>query len=166
MIRSTPLIGRLADKLAPEHFEYVRHHPSADGGIEHHQDVIAGDGDIAFNMPFRAFGFQYVETSGRGSLACPAHGKFHDHDRHAEDDKKDQIDDDKGGAAVFSRDVRKAPHVSQADGASCGNEDEAEAGSKTFSFFHKKVPLTENDLFRAPRAVGKCARRFVFLRAV
>ena len=111
------LIGAKAFEGSGGHLEDIGNHPAADGGIEHHEKIVAGHGDIALDMPFGALWLQDVEASGGGFAAGAAYGKFHRHDGHTQDDQKDQVDQDEGCSAVFAGDIRKAPYVAEANGA-------------------------------------------------
>ena len=52
-----------------------------------------------------------------------------------------QVDEHEGCTAILAGDVRKAPDVAQTDGASGRDQDEAQSGTKLFSFFHCLLPL-------------------------
>ena len=51
-------------EFASQHFENVCRHPSADGSIKHHEQVVAGHAGIALEMPFASFWLQDMERAG------------------------------------------------------------------------------------------------------
>ena len=57
----------------------------------------------------------------------PNHRELHDHHRQAKNQQEQQVDQHKGRPTVLPCDVREAPHVSQTDGTSRGDEHEAQA---------------------------------------
>ena len=61
--------------------------------------------------------------------------------REAMRQQEQQVDEHEGCTAILAGDVRKAPDVAQTDGASGRNQDEAQSGTKLFSFFHCLLPL-------------------------
>lgn len=98
--------------------QQVGEKPSGDGGVEHHQGVIADDRQLAVDMP-RLFGrSQCIEGKTDVLLAGPSNGEFHDHDRKTEDDEKQDVDEHKSSPAVPAGNKGKSPYISQSDGAS------------------------------------------------
>ena len=75
-------------EVSRPHLEGVGHHPACDGGVKHHEDVVAGDGEPLIEMPLRSFRFQDVEASRAAFLRRVAHRKLHDQDGDAQDDKE------------------------------------------------------------------------------
>ena len=51
-----------AIKLAGAHLEGIGYHPTCNGGVEHHEDIVAGDGKPLVEMPLRPFWLQDVEA--------------------------------------------------------------------------------------------------------
>lgn len=84
-------------------------------------------------MPFRACRFQYVKGTGGALLAGAAHGKFHDDDGKREDQKKGDVEQHEGRAAVEAGDVGKPPYVAKTDGTGGSDEDKSQTGGKMFS---------------------------------
>ena len=105
-------LGIKADEAAHSHFIEVIQHPAADGGIEHHEDDVAGDGAIFIKMPFRSLRLQHIEGFGSAAHAGTANGELCYHDRQAQQQQKAQIDKHEGSTAVLTCDEGKAPYVS------------------------------------------------------
>ena len=103
--------GVQAYKIALGHFEEVQQQPPGDGGVVHHEQVVARNAEPAVNMPLGALGLQGVEGQGDALLAGPAHGKLHDHDRKAHNHQKQQIEQHERRAAVLSGNIGEAPYV-------------------------------------------------------
>ena len=132
--------GGPADELAASHLHKVDEHPAADGGIEHHQQVVAEHGAVSIQVPFGALGLEHVERAGRALLAGAADRELHHHDRQAEDDEEEQVDQHERRAAVLSRDVGEPPDVADPDGAARRNQQEAEPRRKFFPL-HKNTSV-------------------------
>ena len=128
--------GIQAHKVSPEHFDKVVQQPPGDNGVEHHQQVVAGKAHIAVPVPFGTLGLQPLEGQGDAPLAGPAHGQLHHHNRQAQNHQEQQIQQHKGRPAVLPRDVGKAPHVAQSNGAARRDKHKAQAGGKCLSFLH------------------------------
>ena len=74
-----------------------------------------------------------VERLSAAFLARATDGEFHDHDRQAQDNQKDEIQQHERAAAVFARNVWETPDVAQTDSAARGDEDEAQAGREVLA---------------------------------
>ena len=105
-------LGIQADEAAHSHFIEVIQHPAADGGIEHHEDDVAGDGAIFIKMPFRSLRLQHIEGFGSAAHAGTANGELCYHDGQAKQQQKAQIDKHEGSTAVLTCDEGEAPYVS------------------------------------------------------
>ena len=105
-------LGIQADEAAYSHFIEVIQHPAADGGIEHHEDDVAGDGAIFIKMPFRSLRLQHIEGFGSAAHAGTANGELCYHDGQAQQQQKAQIDKHEGSTAVLTCDEGEAPYVS------------------------------------------------------
>ena len=114
--------GIQTHKVALEHFYKVEHQPTGNGGVEHHQQIVAGNAEPAVDVPLGSLGLQSVKRQSNALLAGPAHGKLHDHYRKAHDHQEQQVHQHKGGAAVLTGDIGKAPHISQTNGTACRNQ--------------------------------------------
>ena len=64
-------------------------HPSADGGVKHHQQIVADHGNVAVNVPPTPIGFQLLVQAHRTLLTGSAQGELDGHHRHAEDDQEE-----------------------------------------------------------------------------
>ena len=117
------LFGRFADEGAVDVLEPVVHHPAGNGGVIHHQQGTASDGHPAEPVPFRALGFQSIVGEGGAPSGRAADGELRRHDRDAEDDEEEEVDEHEDGAAVLPADVRELPDVADADGAARGHQD-------------------------------------------
>ena len=122
-------------ELAGCHFERVGDHPAGDGGVEHHQNEIAGEREPFIPMPFGAFGLQNVVASRAAFLARAAHGIFHDQDGQAENHQEHQVEQHKRRAAIFAAYIRETPYVAKANGASGRNKNEADARAEFLAAF-------------------------------
>ena len=71
------------------HFVQVVGHPTGNGGVEHHQYYVAGDGSVFEQVPFGSFRFQNVKGFCRTALACTTNGEFCYHDGQAQDEQED-----------------------------------------------------------------------------
>ena len=118
-------LGIQTDEAAHSHFIEVIQHPAADGGIEHHEDDVAGDGAIFIKMPFRSLRLQHIEGFGSAAHAGTANCELCYHDGQAQQQQKAQIDKHKGSTAVLTCDEGEAPYVSQTDSAARRNKDKA-----------------------------------------
>ena len=78
-------------------------------------------------------GFEHIERLRAAFLAGTAHGELHHHDGQAQNDQEDQIEQHERAAAVFAGDIGETPHVSKADGAACGHQNEAQAGREVLA---------------------------------
>ena len=132
--------GIQAPEFAGSHLEEVKQQPAGDGGVEHHQQVIARHAEPAVPVPLAPLGLQDLKGGQDALPAGPAHGKLHGHDGQAHDDQEQQIDQHKGRAAVLPHDVGEPPDVAQADGAPGRDEHKAQPGRKGLSLFHNCIP--------------------------
>ena len=105
-------LGIKTGEAAYCHFIEVIQHPAADGGIEHHEDDVAGDGAIFIKMPFSSLRLQNIEGFGSAACAGTANGKLCYHDGQAQKQQKAQIDEHEGSTAVLTSDKGEAPYVS------------------------------------------------------
>lgn len=133
--------GIQAHKVAPHHLDKVVQQPAGDGGIEHHEQIVARDAEAAIPVPLGPFWFEHMERTGDALLAGTAHGELHDHNWQSHDEQKQQVDQYEGRAAVFSGDIGEPPHISQSDGTACGDQQEAQPGRKGFSLFQISAPF-------------------------
>ena len=57
--------GIHAFKLSECHFEEIQKHPAADGGVEHHQQIVSSHGSVSIQVPFGALGLQNIKGQRR-----------------------------------------------------------------------------------------------------
>ena len=126
------------------HVEIVQH-PARHGGVEHHQQVAADEGEVAVDVPLLPRLFQRLIRPHRTFAGGTSHGKFHGHDRQTQNDQKDQVEQYKSTAAALTCNIRKLPHVADADGTACGKQNKAQTGFQSFSFHD---PITPYFCFR------------------
>ena len=98
-------------KITDSHFIEEIKHPAADGGVEHHEDDVAGNSYIFEQMPFSSLRLQCVEGFCRAASAGAADSEFRYHDGQAQQQQEAQVDEHKGCAAILACDERKAPDV-------------------------------------------------------
>ena len=115
-------------KLSADHLDKVRKHPSANGGVKHHQKVVSQHSHITVDMPVTSLWLQNLKGAGTAFLAGTSNCKFHCHNRKAHDNQEKQINKYKSCSAVFSGNVRESPHISQANCTACGNQQKSQAG--------------------------------------
>ena len=127
-------------ELARGAFHHEGEHPAAHGGVEHHEQVVAGKRQPLERMPFRARRLKDIVAARDGALACTAGGELHDEGRKREDGQEHQVHDHKRRAAVLARDIGESPHVAQADGAARAHQDEPKAGSELLAFHSSSKP--------------------------
>lgn len=130
--------GILGDTLerAGQEFPEIPQHPAGDGGVVHHEEIAAGDAEPAMDMPVAAGLFQCLIGLHRTLAAAPAYGQFHGHDGNPHEEKEAEIKQYKYGAPVFAGNVGKFPYITYADGTSCTDEQEPQAGFETVAVFH------------------------------
>ena len=152
--------GVQAHKVALEHLDEVQDEPAGDGGVEHHEQVVARHAEPAVPVPLGALWLQLLEGAQDALLAGPAHGELHDHDGQAHDDQEKQVHQHQGSAAVLAHDVGETPHIAQADGAAGRDQDEAQPGRKFFSLQNSVPPLSQiNGMSPRHETTGRRARR-------
>ena len=108
----------------------VADHPARNRGVEHHENIVARQRKIAVNMPFTALGLQLL-IEARGALLCrTSQSKFHGQNGNSHEKQKREIEEHEDRATVLSRHVGELPHVANADGASCAEQNKAETASQ------------------------------------
>ena len=78
-------------------------------------------------MPLGTRLFQVVESASDTALTATTEGKFCHQDRQAQEKQEAEVGEHKGRSTVLASNVRKSPHVAQANGATGGNEDKSES---------------------------------------
>ena len=121
------------------HVEIVQH-PACYGGVEHHQQIAADEGEVAVDMPLLPRLFQCLIGAHRAFAGGAPHGKLHGHDGQTQNDQKNQVEQHKGTAAALPGNIRKLPYVADADGTACGKQNKAQTGFKSFSFHDLVTP--------------------------
>ena len=83
------LIGVQACQLTGGgHVEIVQH-PACHGGVEHHEQIAANEGEVAVDVPLLARLFQCLIGPHRAFAGSAAHRKLHGHDGQAQNDEED-----------------------------------------------------------------------------
>ena len=137
--------GVQAHKIPLEHLDEVQNEPAGDGGVVHHEQVVARHAEPAVPVPLGPFGLQLLEGAEDALLAGPAHRKLHDHDGKTHNDQEKQIHQHKGRAAVLANDIGKAPDIAQSDGTAGRNQDESQPGRKLFSLQNVFPPISQTN---------------------
>ena len=101
-------------------------------------------------MPLLARLFQHLIGPHRAFAAGTAHSKFHGHNGQTQNDQEQQVKQYKGSSAALTCHIRKFPHVANADGTACRQQDEAQPRFQRFTFHNKFVP--SNNFSRPPSA--------------
>ena len=124
-VDAADLLGAHAgDKIAPEEFIKVIHHPTGDGGVVHHKQAAAQHAEPAVDVPLLARLFEGLVGLYGAFAAGAAHGQLHGHNRDAHDDQADEIKQHKVSAAVLAGDIGEAPDIADADGAAGTDQQE------------------------------------------
>ena len=108
--------------------------PAGDDGIERHERDVAEESDIAVEVPLLTLAFKLLIHVDGAGLRRTAHGELHRHDRQAQKQQAEDIDEDEAASAVLAAHPREFPYVSAADGAACRQQDKAQPGTQAFSF--------------------------------
>ena len=89
---------------------------------------------LAF-MAFSGAGtFEGLIGAHRTLVAGTAHGELHGHDGQTQNDEEQQVEQHESAAAALTCHVRELPHISDADRAAGGKEDEPESRFEFFAF--------------------------------
>ena len=115
------------------HVEVVEH-PARHRGVEHHQQIAADEGEVAVDVPLLAGLLEGLIGAHRAFVAGAAHGKLHAHDGQAQNDEEEQVEQHERAAAALTCHVGELPHISDADRAAGGKEDEPESRFEFFAF--------------------------------
>ena len=141
-LRKDLISGFRADAIedAQDELEEVGQHPAGYRRVVHHQKIGTSGRKPAMNMPLTSLRFQCLIGAHGTLMRCPSDGELHREHRDPHDDQKNQIEQYEDTAAVLSDEIRKLPYVSDADGTSGTDQDEADAGLKAFPFTHSVFP--------------------------
>jgi len=99
-------------------------HPTGDGGVEHHQNHVAEQTDVAVPAPVSA-GLQRLIHFQGAFLGGASHGEFHGQNGDTQDQQEEQVDHDERAAAILPGHPREFPYIADADGATGAEENEA-----------------------------------------
>ena len=103
------------------HHGVVRHNPERG---EHHQK--------AEHLSHPA-GYQKTHRGPAVGLAAASDGTFGQKDRQGKNEGESDVNENKGGASVFSYQIGKSPNVSQPNGATGKSGDDGHAAAEVFS---------------------------------
>ena len=123
-------IGGQAGECTLDKPEEIGQHPAADGGVIHHQHAAANQAGPAVQVPLAAFGFQRTVGCARAAVARTANSQLHGKHRRAHQNQEQQVEQHKHAAAILARYGWEAPHIANADGAACADQQKANARSK------------------------------------
>ena len=121
------LAAHAVGKGARGELEEVVQHPAGYGGVVHHQQVAAENGEPAVYVPLAAGLFQGLVAQHRTLAAGAAHAQLHGQHRQAQHHQHDQVDQHEKSAAVLPRHEGEAPHIADADGAPGAHQQEAQS---------------------------------------
>ena len=110
----------------------VLQHPTGDGGVEHHQNHVAEQTDVAVPAPVSAWLQRLIHFQG-AFLGGASHGEFHGQNGDTQDQQEEQVDHDERAAAILPGHPREFPYIADADGATGAEENEAQTAPKVFS---------------------------------
>ena len=128
------LVGVKAHQLTGSGHVEVVEHPTGHRGVEHHQQVAADEGEVAVDVPLLTGLFEGLIGAHRALVAGTAHGELHGHDGQTQNDEEQQVEQHKSAAAALTCHVGELPHISDADRAASGKEDEPESRFEFFAF--------------------------------
>ncbi len=120
----------------------VPQHPAGNGGVVHHQQGAARHAEPAVDVPAAPRLFQGLVGQDGAFAAGPAHRQLHGEHRHPHQQEEQQVKEHKDAAAVGPGDIGELPDVPNAHGAPHANQQEAQAGTKTFSL-HPLIHLLQ-----------------------
>jgi hypothetical protein len=112
----------------------VMHRPAGDDAIEGEQDERREDAEDADALPGVRTARQLIEGLHRRTLGGTPDREFAHHNRHADHENADEIDQNENAAAVFARDVGEFPDISESDRGPGTGEQEADPASPMTSF--------------------------------
>ena len=127
-------LGGHAGEGAGDELHRVIEHPAGDGGVVHHQHVVADEAQPAVDLPAFMLFVQRAVRRDHALTAAAAYCQLHRHNGNAHDDEEQQIKDHKNAAAVGAAHVGEFPDVADADGAARAHQQKAEARLKALSF--------------------------------
>ena len=127
-------------KGARSGLDEVVHHPARHVVVEHHENDAAHQADDTVEVPLGLGRLQLAEHDRGGFLGGATHGELHGHNGNTQHHQAGDIDQYEDGAAVLAHHPGEFPHIADADGTACGEENEAEAASETITR-HKMVPF-------------------------
>ena len=107
-----------------EGLEHICDRPSGYDGVVGKYDEGAEEAEPADERPRAAA--ELLERADGVEARLAPYRELCEHYRRADENDEKQIDDDERAAAVFSRDVREAPDVSETYRGTCGGHDKAE----------------------------------------
>src|SRR5699024_1567021 len=88
-------------------------------------------------------------SADAGQTGLASDGDLSDHQREAEGDGQNDIDQKEGTAAVLCGEVRETPQVSETNGRASRGKDKADAAGKAAAFFfHLQTPIQKNSIDR------------------
>ena len=102
--------------------------PSSNHAVEG-QNARAGQHPETTDQPPAGSGANVRERANGRLLGAPTNRQLAEHDRKADEENADQIDEDEGRAAALTDLSWKPPDVSKSDGRTCCGEDESGASS-------------------------------------
>ena len=89
---------------------------------------------VAVDVPLLAGLLEGLIGAHRAFVAGAAHGELHAHDGQAQDDEEEQVEQHERAAAALTCHIGELPHISDADRAAGGKEDEPESRFEFFAF--------------------------------
>ena len=115
-----------AAELAGGGGDKILDHPAGNGGVKHHEQVVARHGGVAVEVPLAPPRLQLLVQPHRTFLAGPAQGKLNGHNRNAHDDQEKQVKQHKSAAAILPGHIGEFPHIPDSNGAAGAEQNETQ----------------------------------------
>ena len=127
------LLGIHAAVGAGDRLDDVREGPAGNAAVEGERQSQGNDAQNTDQIPFLT-GQQFFQGGGIAGAGFTANGELCDEYGDGYQKQSDQIDNDKGCAAVTAHQIGKFPNDAQTDGAAHGGENKGNAASELFAF--------------------------------
>ena len=134
------LIGGNTREIEGKRLEKIFHRPAPDDTVITQDDDRGNDRQQAQPLPAGA-GSQFLHGPEGVGAAPAANDRFRKENREHQQEARQDIDDDEGGAAVFPHHIRKTPDVAESDGGTGHGHDDSKTAAEVFTFFHSRLEM-------------------------
>ena len=122
-----------------QHKPAVTQHPSRDGNIKHHENVVTYRAHNTESMPPGPTGFQLFQGVCHITLCGTSHGKLHNEYRKTDENQKKQIYHQKYSTAILAGNIGKTPYIAESYGAAGGKKQKTQSAGELFTLIHESV---------------------------